>query len=547
MSGSSLRVQLPGGGFVPLAEASGNVAERLSRAGHPLNTRCGQRGLCAGCTVHLSEGSVRLASGVTVVAPAEIKACQAFVPPGGSAAVAVPPRSLAAHLPQVVTVFKTKVSAAHQPLPPLLPGVRDHGLAIDIGTTTVVVALVDLTTGQIVREAADFNRQIDLGDNVLTRIQVAGQPAKLEELRLAIIERTIVPLTRAVCAAAGLDPARLAGATIAGNTTMLHLLTGTDPTSLGIAPFRAVFTEHRVMTAAEMGYSAAPPGMPVHLLPGFSAYVGADLVAGCVCTAMSFDQSPSLLVDIGTNGEILLQHGSKIFGAATAAGPAFEGGRLSRGTRAAAGAVSHVKFSGGAFPPTIEIIGGAGPIHGLCGTAYVDFLAEGRRIGLLGPQGRLVEAIWRTLPAEHRHDDCSGRGVFLRPNDPATLVTESDVAHLMQAKAAIAAGILLLLRHVGLQPADVGRLYLAGGFGLHLDPANTIASGLLPGFKPEQLEVVGNTALGGAWLALVDSSLLDEMIAVSATAEIIELNLEPGFEDTFIDQLELPQSRHLRN
>ena len=540
MSHPSLRIQLPGGVVAELPEAPGNLADRIARSGHPLNTRCGQRGLCAGCLVQLTGGAVRTVSGADVAAPAEIKACQALVPPGGAASVSVPAHALVAHPAQVVTIFKTEVPAAQDPLLPVLPGRRDHGLAIDIGTTTVVVALVDLMTGRIVGETADFNRQIEMGDNVLTRIQIAGQPGRLEDLRRAIVDLTLVPLALAACAAARVDPMRLAGATVAGNTTMLHLLTGTDPTSMGVAPFRAAFTQHRTMTAAELRMAVGPADMPVHLLPGFSAYVGSDLVAGCVCSAMSFDKAPSMLVDIGTNGEILLQHGGRIFGAATAAGPAFEGGRMSRGTRAASGAVSHVGFPGGSFPPAIEVIGGAARILGLCGTAYVDFLAEGRRMGLLGPQGRLIEPAWRALPAAHRYEGSEGRGILLRAGDPATRVTESDVAHLMQAKAAIAAGILLLLRHAGLEPADVGRLYLAGGFGLHLNLEATIACGLLPGFTPGQVEVVGNTALGGAWLALVDSSLLGEMIAASSAAEIIELNLEPGFEDTFIDQLALP-------
>lgn len=543
MNNDGIRVQWPDGAddsLLPAAPpAAGNLAERIARTGRPLNTRCGQRGLCAGCTVQLVAGTFREAGGAVVAAPAEIKACQGDVPPGMNAIVVAPARSLAVHRPQVVTTFKINVSAAQDPLVPVVPGARDHGLAIDIGTTTVVVALVDLVTGGILNEASALNRQVELGDDVVTRIQLAGA-GRLEALHRAIVTRTLGPLIRQVCTDADIAPGRLAGAVVAGNTTMLHLLTGADPTPMGVAPFRAVFTHHRMLTAAELGFAETPPSMPVHLLPGFSAYVGADVLAGSVCAGLANDPGPGLLVDIGTNGEILLQHGDRLLATATAAGPAFEGGSLTRGMRAVAGAIEHVVFPEGRFPPRLESIAGAPRVAGLCGSAYVDFLAEGRRIDLLRPNGRFTDSVWNALPDGHRHDNGVGRGVRLRSDDPATLVTEADVAHLLKAKAAIAAGILTLLHRAGLAPGDVRRLYLAGGFGLHLDVARAIACGLLPQFQPAQIEVVGNTSLGGAWLALVDRTVLPEMIAVSTRAEIVELNLSPGFEDMYIDHLTLP-------
>jgi len=520
--------------------AAGNLAERLSRASRPLNTRCGQRGLCGGCTVQLIAGRFHHGDGAVVAAPAEIKACQGYVPPGASVVIAVPARSLAVHRPQIVTTFKVNVPTAQDPIVPVVPGVRDHGFAIDIGTTTVVVTLVDLRSGAIVAEQSAFNRQIELGDDVITRIQLAGTPERREELRQAIVARTLVPLTHEVCAMACVNTTRLAGAVIAGNTTMLHLLTGTDPTSMGVAPFRAAFTSHRVMVAGELGLTDMRPAMPVHLLPGFSAYVGADLVAGCVCTGLLNNAGPNLLVDIGTNGEILLHHEEQLLATATAAGPAFEGGRLACGTRAVAGAIEHIAFPENTFPPRLEVIPGAPHVVGLCGSAYVDFLAHARRLELLNPNGRLTAAAWAALPAAHRYDNGATRGVRLDPNAPASLITEADIAHLMQAKAAIAAGILMLLHRARLTPREVRRLYLAGGFGLHLDVPHAIACGLLPGFEPAQIEIVGNTALGGAWCALNDRGVLPDMIAASTAAEIVELNLEPSFEDAFIDQLALP-------
>lgn len=542
MSAPTVRVEWPDDApplNLPTAGPARSLAERLARAGHPLNTRCGQRNLCGGCTVELREGRFRLRDGREIDAPAEIKACQGDVASGSPAVINVPARSVAVHRPQIVTTFEALVPAAHQPIVAVVPGKTDHGLAIDIGTTTVVVALVDLVTGDIVAEESALNRQVEMGDDVLTRIQLAGA-GKLVALREAIVSRTLRPLIEQVSARREIDIGRLGAAVVAGNTTMLHLLTGTDPTSMGVAPFRAPFTDHRVWTAGALGLGAGCDEMPVHLLPGFSAYVGADLVAGCLCTGLLNDAGPALLVDIGTNGEILLRQGERLLATATAAGPAFEGGRLARGTRAIAGAVAHIAFANDCFPPELEFVPGSRTTAGLCGSAYVDFLAEGRRLGLLGHSGRLTPAGWDVLPAEHRVETPDGRGVRLRAGDVATEVTEVDIAHLLQAKAAISAGIMCLLRRAGVAAADVRHVYLAGGFGLHLDVPKAIACGLLPGFVPDQVRVVGNTSLGGAWLALVDRTILPEMALASTSAEVVELNLEPDFEDTFIDQLLLP-------
>lgn len=540
----SIRVLWPDGTMdLAGAETPGlpatHLAARLSRAGRGLNMRCGGRRLCAGCTVRIVSGTFRHRSGAMITAPADVKACEGDLERDGAAVIAVPAPSLIVHRPQVVTTFKAGVTAAQQPIVPVDPGRHDHGFAIDLGTTTVALALVELATGRIVAEASAFNRQIEFGDDVVTRIQLAGSATTRETLRDAVVSRTIAPLAAAACARAGIAPTRIAAATVAGNTTMLHLLTGTDPTSLGVAPFTAGFLHQRRITACDLGLAVVAPETPFHLLPGFSSYVGADLVAGALCSGLLSEPGPALLVDIGTNGEILLWHDGKLSAAATAAGPAFEGGRLSSGTRAAAGAVAHVSFPPGAFSPNLEVIAGRNPTAGVCGSAYIDFLAQARARGLLNTYGRFDDAAWRALPPAYRTDERDGRGVHLRANDPSTLITEADLAQLLQAKAAIAAGLVALLQRAGLAAADIRRLYLAGGFGLHLDVYHAIGCGLLPGFRPEQIEVVGNTSLGGAWLALNDRTVLPEMTRISGTAEIVELNQLPAFEDTFIDQLAL--------
>lgn len=516
------------------------LADRFARAGRPLNTRCGQRGQCRGCTVELVRGQFRQTDGETLSGPATIKACSGQLAADTDAVIVVPARAVAIHRAQVVSTFTVKVAAAQAPMFPIVPGSSDHALAIDIGTTTVVVTLVELATGRIVAENAALNRQVELGDDVVTRIQLAENPSKRAALHEAITAHTLDPLIGTVAAWSGIARPRIAGAVIAGNTTMLHLLAGVDPSPMGRAPFVPAFLEHRVQSAREIGLTSLPPETPIHLLPGFSAFVGSDLVAGSCCTGLADAEDPTLLVDIGTNGEIVLSHDGRLFATATAAGPAFEGGRLASGSRAVAGAITHLAWTAGQHSPVLETIPGGRATIGLCGSAYVDLLAVGRKAGLLSPNGRFVDPFWESLPTGYRYHNVTDRGVLLREHDRATLVTEADIAQLLQAKAAIAAGILAVLHHAGLAPVDVRRMYLAGGFGLHLDLGSAIACGLLPGFAAEQIEVVGNTALGGAWLALVDDSVIPEMSRLARSAETVELNLEPGFEDLFIDQLTLP-------
>ena len=520
-----------------------SLADTLAAHGLPLNTRCGQRGLCRGCEVELREGSLVIEGG-TVAAPATVKACRARV--AGDAAIHLPSRSRIEHKPQVGETFEIAVPYAHQPLFPFVPGQRDTAFAVDVGTTTVVVLLVDLVTGEVLSRAGAFNEQIRFGDNVVTRIEAARTLNKLAAMQRAIVTETIEPLLRRACDRAGRGLNRIAGGAIAGNTTMLHLLVGEDPTPLGIAPFTPRFIAGRQVLAREINLIAdgLAPGTPIQLLPGIAAYIGADITAGVFASGMVFDTAPSLLVDIGTNGEIVLQSGGKLFGCATAAGPAFEGCGLRCGTRAREGAVSDLNLKLNPFRLETEVIGSVplAQANGLCGSAYVDFLATARSSGLLGLTGRFEVSAWENIPAQFRHVEEGERALRMADGNGAGAlrVSEVDVALLLQAKAAIGAGIEILLETAGIRAADLGHVYLAGGFGMHLNVAHAIAIGLLPGFREEQVRVVGNTSLAGALLALVDRTTLVEMENLRTQMEVIELNLAPDFEDRYIEHLMLP-------
>ena len=442
--------------------------------------------------------------------------------------------------------------------------VSAYGIAIDVGTTTVVAVLVDLATGEVASTASALNWQTYLGDNVLTRINLCLQDKrKVGELQQAVAEKTLAPLFDRALAEAGVSAEQVVTLSVAGNSTMLHLLAGVDPSSMGTSPFTPQFLEHQMIQVADLpiavfdvvpdreesshnGQESTVPGTgrscrpkPIaHLLPGAAAYVGADVTAGVFSSGMAYRSETCLLVDVGTNGEIVLQHDGHLIGCATAAGPAFEGAGLTHGVRAGKGAICHIRLDGNPHQPQTEVIGGGKPI-GLCGTAYVDFIAQARRHGLIGPTGRITDE-WADRELVRMLDP--GRGFLIasgRGKEPM-VITEADIASLLQAKAAIAAGILSLLSRFGLASHDVETLYLAGGFGFHMDVENLIGCGLIPGFRPSQVQVVGNTSLAGAYLTLLDAGAMEEIKRISTRMEIVELNLEPDFESRYIDQLFLP-------
>lgn len=522
------------------AESGADMLSKvLAEHGFPLNTRCGQRGLCHGCEIVLQQGSLVIGNS-EVTAPATLRACRARL--NGPISITIPARSRIEHKPQVGDTFEIALPCAHDPLFPA-NGPRDTAFAVDIGTTTVVVLLIDLTNGEVLSRAGGFNAQIRFGDNVLTRIDAARTPEAIAAMQEAVVRETLAPLLLQACERADREPSRIAGGTIAGNTTMLHLLAGEDPTSLGIAPFTASFLAGKSMTAANIHLTAEglAPDTPIQLLPSIAGYIGADITAGVYATGMVFDEKPSLLVDIGTNGEIVLQNGGALTACATAAGPAFEGCGLRCGTRAREGAVSDLAITRDPFEIRLQTIGGVPPerASGICGSAYIDFLASARGCGLLGHAGRFDAAAWATLPETFRLTDDDERALSLAgPGSPR--ISEVDVAVLLQAKAAIGAGIETLLETAGIRAEEISRVYLAGGFGMHLNVENAIAIGLLPGFKPEQVRVVGNTSLAGALLALIDRTTLAEMEALREQVQVIELNLAEGFEDRYVEHLMLP-------
>ncbi len=401
--------------------------------------------------------------------------------------------------------------------------------------------LIDLSDGKVLARASKFNEQIHFGEDVVTRINLCMVNTEMVgQLQRSIARQTILPLLQQTTMACGRNLGDIRCITLAGNTTMQHLIAGIDPTPMGVSPFTPAFLDYTVATAASVfGDCGLRPETSCHLLPSAAAYIGADLTAGIVATGVLYEPRPCLLIDIGTNGEIILKHGDRLIGCATAAGPAFEGSRLSCGMRAVEGAISHIDLS--PTDVTYTTIGDGAPV-GMCGSAYVDFLAKAYAVGLLNHIGRFNSGIGGPL-GERLMPGSDGRDIVFRvahgPGRQPIVVSQCDIAVLLQAKAAIAAGTHTLLDRFGLKACDIEKVFLAGGFGTHLDRSSAINSGLLRGFTTDQVRPVGNTSLAGAYLSLMDAGLLAEMVRAAKAVEIVELNLDPLFESRFIDELTL--------
>jgi uncharacterized 2Fe-2S/4Fe-4S cluster protein (DUF4445 family) len=418
------------------------------------------------------------------------------------------------------------------------------GAAFDVGTTTVVGSLVDLREGHELAVESAMNAQVRFGDDVLSRIKHGSGSAGLEELRSAIVE-TVSEILDRLCARAGAARERVYEVTFAGNTTMQHLLSGIDPAQLGHVPFVPAFGRSVIAPAAELGLAAHPRAAAV-IFPVIGGFVGGDAVAGMLATRLVETPGPALMVDIGTNGEIVLAHDGQVWAASTAAGPAFEGARISCGMRATAGAIEKVVFDGDV---RVSVIGGAEPI-GLCGSALVDLTAELLRSGLVTPVGRMLspDALPEALPEALRGRVVPGDGgqpAFVlaeaRGDSPGVTLTQRDVRELQLAAGAIRAGITLLLKQAELSVGDLQRVLIAGGFGSFIRRSNAQRIGLLPpGVDHRKILYVGNASLAGAKWALVSTKARRRAEEIARLARHVELSQDPDFQTEFAEAMIFP-------
>jgi uncharacterized 2Fe-2S/4Fe-4S cluster protein (DUF4445 family) len=401
-------------------------------------------------------------------------------------------------------------------------GPRDgYCLAVDIGTTTIACAAADASGGGVLARSAAANRQRSFGPDVVSRIEHAlRSPDRLAELRLVVRDQVGKLAGGLVRKAGNARPERIH---ICGNTTMLHLWEGADVLGLSRMPFHPAFLKSR---ESQLKLDDGRE-WPCILLPCVSAFIGADISAGIVATGLcDAADRPVLLVDIGTNGEIVLAADGGLLATATAAGPAFEGVTISCGIPAVDGAVDHVTFWDGRFSFTTL---GDQPPAGICGSGLLDLLACLRRARLLDENGGL------NVPA-----DPAGVRAFALPSDPPLRITQADVRQLQLAKGAIAAGIRVLCRRAGVALEDVARLYLAGGFGSRMSSESALAVGLIPRELAGRIEVAGNTALAGALMTARDPASLERIVRVAPSVRVLDLSQETAFQDAFVDAMRFP-------
>ena len=416
-------------------------------------------------------------------------------------------------------------------------------LAYDLGTTTLAAALLDLSDGSEKAVVSRMNPQTALGDDVISRISHAvQQPEGLRDLRDAVTA-AVGEMARELCRMAGVDSASVHTAAFSGNTTMEHLLCGIDPAPLSMVPFVPVFGRGLSVPAAELGLAIHPEAR-AHVFPVIGGFVGGDTVAGLLATALPERAGATLFVDVGTNGEIVLSHGGRLWAASTAAGPAFEGARISCGMRAAAGAIEKVVIDGRV---RFGVIGGGAPA-GLCGSGLIDLCGQLLKCGAIGCDGRFADP--ENMPASVPPDvsarfrrDAEGGVEFVLSDDGTRRVslTGRDVRELQLAAGAIRAGIAILLRQAGLEIGQVDHVLVAGGFGSFIRRDNAQRIGLLPPELPhDRIVYIGNASLAGAkWVALSRRARARAEV-VARLARHVELSNDPDFAMEFAMAMYFP-------
>jgi len=422
-----------------------------------------------------------------------------------------------------------------------------YGLALDLGTTTVVANLVDLNNGRTVGHGVTGNRQSSEGHDVIARINVAleeeGGVARMRGLALQSLEEAISQ----VLEREGVDRGLVYDATLVGNATMMHLCLGVSAASLGRLPYAAVFGDAVELSAPALGLELNPTAR-VHVLPNIAGFVGADTVGALL--AAGFDEDDGrvrVLADIGTNCELALRRGNELIVTSTPAGPAFEGARISCGMYAVDGAIEAVRIrrpgeEGGAStdgPVECKVIGNTQP-RGLCGSALVDAVAQMLRCGVVDETGRILghDELGDEVPeALRRHviekdGDLSFALAWDGDGAPIAL-TQRDLRELQLAKAAIRSGIDLLLEKGGVSADEVDEFCIAGGFGNYLDRENAIGLGLIPPLPLGKIRYIGNGALMGANLALLSQRLRRRAMQIARQAEHLQIAGTPDFQMRF--------------
>jgi uncharacterized 2Fe-2S/4Fe-4S cluster protein (DUF4445 family) len=526
------------------------VLEALIGAGIFLRTDCGGKGGCGKCRVKMVAGA---SEGVAAPDESEIKilgqsdlsegvrlACRLRI--SGDIVLEIPETSrLSAEVAQkgLPTLFDklAELKSPHTGLP------DSYGLAVDLGTTTVAVYLCNLSTGTVTASTSARNPQTLFGDDVMSRISaIRLDPdllARQQKMAVKAIEWGITSL----CRSTRIDPEKINTMVVVGNSTMLHIFVGENPSSIGVFPYTPQFVEEKTLRASSIGFRFNPNSQ-IRTLPLITGFIGADIVSAALVSELSHTEPGTMLVDVGTNGEIMYLGKNGLSATSCATGPAFEGAAISHGMHAVSGAIDAVNIDKNSSETVCSIIqqNPAKPKKpaGLCGTGVISTVAELYKVGLILKDGafnseadspymrlsedRLSEFI--VVPAENTQD---GR--------PLTF-TQNDVRAIQLAKGALRTGIDLLCKEAGMELPT--KLLVAGAFGSFINKKDALRIGMFPRIPEEDIDVVGNAAGAGAILALFDENILTRANALTRATRVLDLSTHPDFQEIFINSLAFP-------
>ncbi len=416
-----------------------------------------------------------------------------------------------------------------------------YGLAIDVGTTTVVVYLVHLNTGDIIDVASDLNAQIRCGEDIISRIIYATEVGTVEEVHELVIG-TIRTLVDTLTARNGIQPESLDSIVTSGNTTMTHLLYELDPRYIREEPYVPTTNFLPVIKASEIGINVNR-NANIYAVPGTASYVGGDITAGILASRVHLSEALTIFIDIGTNGELVLGNQDWLVAASCSAGPAFEGGGVEFGMRASQGAIEGVEIDRQTHEPTCHVIGDTEP-QGICGSGMIDVLAEMYLAGVIDQKGRFSE----DLETDRVRPGDAGLEYVLVRRDPARgerdiVLTAADLDNILRTKGAIYAGLCTLLSEMNLTFHDVERFIIAGGFGNYIDIEKAIVIGLLPDLPQERFHFIGNSSITGAYLILLSKEMRLEAEEIARRMTYIELSVSRAFMDEYMSALFLPHTR----
>ena len=427
----------------------------------------------------------------------------------------------------------------------ILPGDKDAritGLAIDIGTTTVTGILVDMKSGEILAKASSGNGQIRYGADVINRIIESVKPGGRKRLQKAVIDETLNPLIAEMCKSAKIPVSWIYHLTISGNTTMNHLLLGVHADPVRMEPYIPTFFHTNSVKASDLGLFAAADAQIV-ISPNIGSYVGGDITAGTLSSAIWTKETFSLFVDLGTNGELVFGNSDFLMSCACSAGPAFEGGDISCGMRATDGAIEACTIDKETMEPTFKIVGDEGqkPV-GLCGSGIIDVISELFRCGIISPKGLFIREGKRIRRNKHG----MGSYVLAFKEDAASVkdieITEVDIDNFIRAKGAIFSAINIMVTSLDLDVSLIDDIYVAGGIGSGINMRNAVMIGMFPDVELEKFHYIGNSSLTGSYAILLSKQAEEKVHELGSSMTYMELSTDPRYMDEFVGACFLPHT-----